>query len=457
MNYLHLIFILLFSVSAIFLFWSYANCLKKDYLRRIIERSLLEKRNCLPSDLLYSSETALLTAEKLAFLPSQKLKQITPYLKNRNIDALIRFFEKNKFSEIAQRLKSACGKIKKHFPYKNKKAQHASLLLKEAKENLAEGDLLSASEKSSLAAKIFNKLNYIYEEAESYLLMGTIYRVSAVFDVADFMLRTSAKLFHYLGAINKEAEAIGTFGMLMTTQKRFEEALSYFEKAEKLYRECNQISGCAEIINQQALCLLLANNIALAQKKACQALKKHSQINNLQGQAFSLEIYAYIYRIKENWKIVFKKAHEAALLYQKINFPAYLEMCLLQAEALFAIKKYPEAEKLLRQIIEDDKKQRSCFQVANSYNLLGLIYLLQKDLKRARTLFSQSLNMEIRNDRTLGALIDYANMANIEAQSGNLSLAQKYLTLAIEQARELEEEELIKILEKKLNQNKATS
>lgn len=457
MNYLRIAIIILFIIGAILLFWNYTIRLKKDYLRRIIERILLEARNTLPADVPYSSETVLQTAALAAKLPAKELSRLAGILRQRDTAGLVRFFEKSKHKDLAQRLKSLCGKIKKTFPYQNKKAQQAAALVREAKENLKEGDLLSASENSSRAAKIFNRLNYVYEEADAYLLMGTIYRISAVFDVADFMLQTAAKIFHYLGAQNKEAESLGTLGMLMTTQKRFEEALAYFEKAEKVYAGCGCQTGCAEIANQRALCLLLDGRVAEAKKQADRAFKEHSRLGNIQGQAFSLEISAYAERADGQRGNARKKAQKAALLYQSIrNLPAYLEMRFVQAEALFADEKYAAAEKILRLIIEEDKQQRSCFQVANSYNLLGLIYLLQKDLSRARTLFTQSLNCELRNERTLGALIDYANMAAVETQSGNRAQAQKYLRLAVDYARELEEKELLAILEKKLIQSKGS-
>ncbi len=458
MNYLRFIFIVLFIISAVWLFWNHTKRLKKDCLRRIIERLLLETRSSLPTDIPYSSETAIQAAADTIKLSKKELSLMAGILKKRDSSALIRFWEKQNHKNLAQSLKSLCGKIKKSVPYQNKNARQAAVLLQEARENLKEGDLLSASEKSSRAAKIFNKLNYVYEEAEAYLLMGTIYRVSAVFDVADFMLQTAAKIFHYLGAPNKEAESLGTLGMLMTTQKRFNEAHARFEKADKLYAECRQDVGRAEITNQRALSLLLEEKTSDAMAEADRALKEHIRLNNLPGQALSLEIGAYADRAQNRRSAAAKKAKKAAQLYQKTaNLPAFLEMRFLQAEASFAEGKYAPAEKILREIIEEDKKQRTCFQVANSYNLLGLIYLLQKDFGRARALFSQSLNCELRNERTLGALIDYANLARLETQNGDSAQAQKYLRLAIDYARELEEKELLEILENRLIQNEAAS
>lgn len=454
MNYLRFTLVLLFIIGAAALVWNYTKRLKKDYLRRIIEKLILQVRNQASGNPPYSSETVIKTAAWAAALPIRRQNEFIRTVMGKNITPVISFLNKNNRKDLAQELKSITGRSRKKILYGNEKAQLAARLLHEARENLAEGDLLTASEKTSQAAKIFNKLNYIFEEAEAYLQMGTIYRVSAVYDVADFMLRTARKIFAYLGARPKEAEALGTLGMLMTAQKRFDEAFAFFEQAEILCAENGQVTGQAEIINQKALSHLLQGNLKKAKKESTRAFKEHAGQDNVQGQAFSLEISAYISRAENNFNAVYKTAGRAARLHKDCgNRPAHLDMLFLRAEALFENGDYTKAEKILRGLIKEDQKCRSCFQVANSYNLLGLIYLMQHDLARAKTLFAQSLNCEIKNERTLGALIDYANMANVESKSGNAGQACKYLNLAIDFARNLEEDELLEILESRLTQN----
>lgn len=454
MNYLRFTLVLLFIIGAAGLVWNYTKRLKKDYLRRIIEKIVLQARNAVSGNPPYSSEAIIETAAWAAALPVRQQNEFVRILLRKNITPVISFLNKNNRKDLAQAFRSMAGKSPKAILYNNEKARHAAALLNEARENLAEGDLLSASEKTSQAAKIFNKLNYIFEEADAYLQMGTIYRVSAVFDVADFMLRTARKIFAYLGAQTKEAEALGTLGMLMAAQKRFDEAFSFFEQAETLYAENTLNTGCAEIINQKALTHLLQGNLKQAKKENARALKEHTRLENIQGQAFSQEISAYISRAENKFTAVYTTAGKAAQLHESSgNHPARLDMLFLRAEALFENGAYEKAEKILRSLIEEDQKHPSCFQVANSYNLLGLIYLLQHDLPRAKTLFAQSLNCEIKNERPLGALIDYANMANVESKCGNAGQACKYLNLAISYARDLEENELLEILEKRLIQN----
>lgn len=454
MNYLRFILILFFIIGAAGLVWNYTKRLKKDYMRRIIEKNILRARNAIPGNPPYSSEAVIQAAAWATALPVRRQNEFIRILMQKSTSAVISFLKQNHRQDLALAFKSMTGRRVQKVLYDGEQAKKADMLLKEARENLSEGDLLSASEKTSQAAKIFNKLNYIFEEAEAYLQMGTIYRVSAVFDVADFMLRTACKIFAYLGAQTKEAEALGTLGMLMTTQKRFDEAFAFFEQAESFYSDNKQDTGRAEIINQKALTHLLQGNLKKAAKESALALQEHTRLENIQGQAFSLEISAYVRRAENKSSAVYKTAGKAARLYKESgNLPARLEMQFLCAESLFEKGAYGRAEKILRSLIEEDQRHPSCFQVANSYNLLGLIYLLQRDLPRAKTLFSQSLNCEIKNERSLGALIDYANMAHIESKSGNAGQACKYLNLAISYARDLEENELLEILEKRLIQN----
>ena len=458
MQYFHFAIVVCFGIGALWLSWRYFRRLKQDYLRRILEKMLSESRNKLPTDPPYSTEAVLAAAEYAAGAPRALQNEFVRLCLQKKISPLIRLLETQGQKNTARCFSVMTGKRVRMPPYIGTKAQKAALFLAEAKKHLNEGDLLSATEKSSAAAQIFNRLNFIYEEAEAYLLLGTVYRVSAVFDVADFMLRTARKIFCLLGARGKEAECLGTLGMLTATQKRFDEAFDFFDQAEDIYARIGRKTGEADIVNQKALTRLLQGDMTTALKEVVRALHQHRAQQNLRGEAFALEIRAYINRAEKNWTAVRQNARQAAKLHDKLqNLPATLEMRFLQAEALFAREMLEQAEKLLREIIAADKKQRSCFQVANSYNLLGLIYLLRHDLKRARALFAQSLACEIQNDRSLGALIDYANMANIESKSGHFAQAQKYLQLAINQARSLDEKELQNLLEKRLIQNEAAA
>lgn len=458
MQYLYFGFILIFIFSALWIVWSYNRRLKRDFLKRCLEKAVMKQRNKLPADTPYSSEVILKIVRWLAKQKPYKIKIFYEALQDTNFKKFMDMLKHTGQIGLAKKLSVLLGENKRANLYEGAKALHAAVLLKEAKARLKEADFLGASEKSSAAAKLFEQLRFGYEEAEAYFVLGTVYRVSAVFDVADMMLKTAQKIFHHLNAKVREAECLGNLGMLMTAQNRFEEAYVFFEKAAAKYEKNNNIIGKAEVENQAALTLLLEGEYQEALQKATEVFKTHQLFGNLQGMAFSQEIICYLHRAQNQWAKAKLFAEKAAKLHKICdNTASFLEMRFVAAEALFESNQPQKSEKILREIIAHNGKNPSCFQVANSYNLLGLIYMNQQDFKRAETLFQQSLACEIQNDRSLGALIDYANIAQAFNRRGNLQQEQKYLKMALDYAQDLQEKELSALLEKRLIQTQAPS
>ncbi len=317
--------------------------------------------------------------------------------------------------------------------------------------NLSNGDMLSASENCSLAIKLFNKEKAYYEEAKACQQMGTVYRISCVEDVSQFMFEAALKLNEKLGNQAGCADACGNLGMLMVLQERFEEAAAYFEKAEKLNAEIKRNSALADIYNQQALMLLLQKEYKSAVQKLTLVSKTSSDKKSL---AFGQELLAHVYYEQKKYKKALPASESAEKLYKGSNLSAMLESMYLQALCLFELKQFSEAEKLLRKIITVSRKNESSFHPANAYNLLGLIFMQMKDFKRAKGLFQESLSLEQKNDRLTGIATDYANISLIEYRCGNLEAAEKTLQIALEYAKAFGENELSKIIEERLKKLK---
>lgn len=317
--------------------------------------------------------------------------------------------------------------------------------------NLANGDMLSASENCSRAIKLFNRERAYYEEAKACQQMGTVYRISCVEDVAQFMFDAALKLNEKLGNRAGCADVYGNLGMLMILQERFEEAAVYFENAEKINEEIRRNSALADIYNQQALMLLLQKEYKTAARKLSLVSKTSSDKKSL---AFGQELLAHVYYEQKSYKKAVKAAKKAEELYKGSNLSAMLESMYLRALCLFELKQFSEAEKLLRKIITVSRKNESSFHPANAYNLLGLIFLQMKDLKRAKGLFLQSLSLEQKNDRLTGIATDYANISLIEYRCGNFDAAEKTLQTALEYAKAFGENELSKIIKERLNKLK---
>lgn len=318
--------------------------------------------------------------------------------------------------------------------------------------DMRDGDLQSAAENSSKAAKLFNREQAFYEEAAAHFVMGTVYRISIIQDVSQFVLQTAQKIYRHLGATKEEGEVLGTLGMLMVMQKRYDEADDYFNKAKELYKKTGQRQGCGEIINQEALAALIRQDYGAARKLAKQALHIHEEERNTAGQGFSLELIGSAYSREKKWKQVIRHARQAQELYAAThNNPARLEALYLEAQACFENNDDNEAETVLRKIINADKEQHSCFFVGNAYNLLGLIFMKKGDLRRAKGFFQQSLNCELRSNRAGGIAIDYANIALLEYKRGQTEQAVKTVETALEYAKAFGEGELYSQLKKQLS------
>lgn len=461
---LHLLIVLLIaSVPLIFSFF-YFKKIRQRIICQILERSILKHH---PKNAWYSSEITKKIAKSLNKLPKKRLRPILQSLKNKDysafsslaLDAFDEFNALCKHKKLShpnplQKAEQAfldlnfekAQKIIESFSPNNKveKAKTDYLLAWSA---LYEGDLLTASEKTAAAAKQFQKLGFVYEEALTYLLGGTIYRISAVFDTADFMLKTAIQLFGFINASAKEAETWGIFGMLMVTQQRFEEADAAFEKAKKLYALAQDEVGETEIINQQALTALIHGQLKMAQKLALSAKKEFVRLKDIRGQALSLDILAQVCAAQDLWKQAYNDAKAAAALYLKTkNFSAHQEMMLLQAQALLAQEDLIGSEKTLRELLNNTAKHKTCFHVANVYNLLGIIYLKCGDFRRAEGLFQQSLSNELQNDRIGAAAIDYANIALAAYRRGHKEIGDKNKEMALQCAKDAGEENLLKIL-----------
>lgn len=312
---------------------------------------------------------------------------------------------------------------------------------------LYDGDMLSASQRASAASEYFRKRKYSYEGFMCYLLLGEIYRLSCVNDVAQTMIEAALK-------INKEqkmpqfyAKSSAALGMLMLFENRYEEAEDKLNSALETAQSENLK---ADIRNQKALLYIAQNKTKEAQKELSMALDTFERLKNNHGKAFALQLQAQLYFNKKQYNKVLKSVTEASLLYEKNhNISALMECQYLSADILFRQEKFKKAENLLRHIIASGKKQKHNFHIANAYSLLGLIYLQQKDLQRAKVLLQQSLHLEQRNRRCEGLVSDYTNLAVIDVLSGNRDAAADNMKIALEYAEQTGNEELLALIKKK--------
>lgn len=313
---------------------------------------------------------------------------------------------------------------------------------------IRDADMLSASSNASKALKYFQKHDMPIKEAETYLILGEIYRMSCVNDVAQTMIESAVKIYDKFNFNLFKARAVAILGMLMVFENRMEEAADKFDSALQSVK-LNQTK--AEILNQVALMNISENNVKKSFKNATDALKLHQKQKNKRGIALSLQILAHLHYAKNHLHKTVDCAEKAILLYLKQkNFSAVCECLYLQATVFFKQAKTATAEKILRRILKISEQHDNNFHYANAYSLLGLIYLQKNDLQRAKVLIQQSLHLEQRNDRAFGMIVDYANLSLIENMRGDKTSAAANLQTALEYALKTENEDLINLIKERI-------
>ena len=330
------------------------------------------------------------------------------------------------------------------------KGQHQAYIAHCALKN---GDLDFASNLFYQAADLFNRSLAFYEEANIYLYIGTVYRISFLGDIAETLFLSALKSYRSLNFDEGIAKAFANLGILMIGQERFDEADDYLNKSLDITKKIKQSIALAEIHNQLSLSYLLQKNYSLAQKHLKTAKRIHDENHNIQGVAFSTDLEANIYWQQQNFKKAAKYAANAATLYEKIsNISAQLDCKYLHAQSLFKLGDDKSSEVVLREIISIGKQDCGCFYLANTYNLLGIIFMKRQDYYRAKGLFQQSLDLEQRGVRLNALAVDYANIGIAEMSRGFNDEAKKNLLIALDFAKQIEDENLSQQIQSLLTQ-----
>lgn len=475
MKYLIYISIFLIVFVPVFFSFRYLRQLKKDMTFKLLMQNLINNQKYDGKDMFFSSP-GIKELIKYGKNP-QNAPNLSPYAQaiinafTNPIEA-IQYFEKlceqfpqqNLFkAELAklylinEKLEQAENIIEKIEGQKNNNYIKAIIYYIQSIAYTSGGDMLSASQRASSALRLFEKDKAFFEMAMVYLQLGTIYRVSATYDVAQCMFEAAQDIFAKMKLEIPRAISWANLGMLTAAQKRYEEAEEYFTKALEINSKCSNSCGKAEILNQIALMKTTQKKYSQALDLAQQAQSTHKQNNNIVGEALSWDIISYIKSGEQKYSEVIDTTTAAINLYNITNnTSAKYEMLFMQASAYFELGNYTKSEKILRNLIAQVDEHSSCFHVANVYNLLGLIFLQKNDLPKAKAFFMQAVQREERNERLSGAAVDYANLALIEQKCGNRKQAEKILNLALEYAQNSEDSNLIEQIKLQINKINCT-
>lgn len=400
------------------------------------------------------------------------------------------------------------------FPLPVPSALKADFLLLTALGELYQTDMYSASAHCSQALRLYQKNGFAWEEAECYMALAQIYRISGIFDVAFTMLREAKKIWQELGIPAKQAETEAYFGLAEIGRENYAAAEEYLAAAARICAEHSLIQTGADVKNWQGLTAYLrheddraaevfsavacskatlsatvstpshpkpntdttttpptsdtnfphpASDITISDIAAAaapdtttpatataQALSKPLAVS-AEARAFAVEMLARISLRRKQYSEALCRADEALALHQKSSHrPGIFENLYLKAEILYASDDYEQSAGILTALIKEKAPAFTTFYPANAYTLLGLINLRQDRLNTARTLFKQAIDLENSQNRIKGAAIDYNNLAELALREGSGEEARTYLQQALSYAEMLEDEELKNYLKAKL-------
>ncbi len=473
MNYFYFLACLGFFAAGLLGFWHFWQHLKQDFVlkmlgKKILKQQALQKKTTYFSTLLlrkalgrinnissfdlrknpFPKHSVSALEWEALFNPEKALSSLKK-LNKKNDDATVLTIALEMLSGKENEAKKLFVSLKKNRFSTYHKAQ---TLVWEAIFCLREGDLLTASQNCGIALRLFGKENAYHEIAETYLLMGNIYRVSAGYDVAQLMFENAKKIFSNLGSLHGKAAVLGYLGMLTAAQNREEEARAYFSEAKDIFNSLGRKLESAEIGNQYAIMLIGSGKY----KEALSFIRK----NRFKGKGFrynlfsglNLELESQVLALQKKWTASLSAAQKAATFYAKTkNFSGYAETLFLQAQAFYKKCELDKAEKACRTLIDFYNKKTCYFYIANVYSLLALIYVQKKDFARAKALLLQSANQEMRLNRFSGAAIDYANISWLESCCNHSSEAAQNKEKALEFAQEAGETELYDLLKNNLS------
>ncbi|MCM1323778.1 MAG: hypothetical protein NC218_06415 [Acetobacter sp.] len=336
-----------------------------------------------------------------------------------------------------------------NLPSFTKKHERAQYYYFSALNELYETDMDKASKLCSKALKIYQKLGFMYEEAECYLLLSQIYRITGIFDIAETMLKEADKRFRKLKINAKKAECMAYFGLISFGREQYNFAIQYLSGAVAIAKQHKLTRSYADINNWLGLAFYMIQKRGKAERSFLIALKK---AQTKECTAYAAEMLSRIRYQNRDYKNALKYVDTALSVSDfQVNPAGFLENLYIKAEIFFAQQNYTQSKKILTHIIRKKLPPATSFYPANAYTLLGIINLKENNLNTAKNLFKQAVDLEHSKNRLKGAAIDYNNLAEIARQQGYTAEAENYLRQALSYATKINDNELENYLKTKLN------
>lgn len=421
-----LIFFVLFASVGLFRVWS--NRLKKRFFFSAFYRAVLQNRAkdqniSFASGYIITACASLILKTPIAlqksFSTALKQKNIQPvlnFLKQKNPDLALGFeahFEPEKAFAEALARKKQNNSLYLDFVLSVFNARRQDMLslsttldglfcrlkgdfskayyyLLAAQVDVWRRDYEAASKKYFRALDLFKKENLFFDQAECYLALGEMYRVSGYFDQALSMFWSAREIYDSFSDDEGKAKVLSALGMLELAQSDFKAALKYFNQSEKIYNKLKHQAGLAGLKNQKSWLYYNKHQYSLAQKNAQKAFDLYRKINNPHGMALSRDLLARAYFQKKNFEKAYGKALKAENYFKKNNDTgAFYDVCFLRIHILFAQKKYKEAQKLCRILTKFEAQNKLDFYQKNLCLMKGHICRKLNQPQKAEKYFAQ--------------------------------------------------------------------
>jgi len=227
-------------------------------------------------------------------------------------------------------------------------------------------DLQNASKLLLKTVQKLRKLKLYNELAYAYYMLGEIYRVAGLHDIAEMMLTSSLQIYKNTNHKYGQTFITAIKGLNCIDAKRFEDAQNYLNQALKIYTKNKDKQHEAEILNQMAILLNTKGTFQEAYINANKALKKHKFCNNISGLALSYQQMAISAYNMENFKTAEKYAEMAKKNYQlHQNHAALTESLELLTRICIKKKNLKKAKKYLNALKYRKKRYHQYFSLEN--------------------------------------------------------------------------------------------
>lgn len=316
-------------------------------------------------------------------------------------------------------------RLHKLFNYRKNRRLFAQAYTDLAAVEINDGNLAVAQRQLLLAMREFEKDRSDKEYIRAAHFLGTLYRISAIYENAEEMFLNVQKIARENGWTLSLAEATGNLGLVYFAKEEFYQSLLYHQEAFTLYYGEERFQDAAWQRRCMGICQMYLEKKEKTFRFLQEALHTFEETDNLLYQA---RLYADMALAAEKFDDL-----SQALTYAK--------SALLVARKSKDGNETAESRLLVARLkmangCEDDSVRRLLFgalkhfqnagkkdDLANTYSTLGLFYLHQGGFDKAEGFFKDSLRVEEQLNRSFGMASDYGNLGLVAMHRGDAQTA----------------------------------